>query len=276
MLSFSLGPLVISVEQALAAIALVVAIVAGRLAARRRDVSVTDTLFNLALAGILAARVVFVLRYVGEYRDEIWRVIDIRDGGFDALGGLAGMGLYAALVIRQRPELRRPLGAALLAGALTWGLTGGALGLIETEAATLPNAPLQTLDAQPTDLATLQRQSGGKPMVVNLWATWCPPCRAEMPLLQRAQQARPDTLFVFVNQGESSATIDSYIVSQRLDLEHSLRDPGRRLARHVGANGLPTTLFYDASGRLVDSHLGQLSKATLRDAMRHLEPAPAE
>jgi len=276
MLSFSLGPLVISVEQALAIAALVVAMVTGRIAARRRGLRVTDTLFNLAIAGILAARVVFVARYLGEYRDALWRIVDLRDGGFDVLGGLAGMAFYAGLVLRHRPELRRPLGAALLAGALSWGLSAGALGLIETEAGSLPVASLQSLDGRSVDLATLQRESGGKPMVVNLWATWCPPCRAEMPLLQVAQRARPDTLFVFANQGESSAAIDRYLTNQQLNLEHSLRDPGRRLARHVGANGLPTTLFYDASGRLVDSHLGQLSKATLRDAMRHLEPAPAE
>ena len=273
MLSFSLGPLVISVEQALAGAALVVAIVTGRVSARRRDLAVTDTLFNLALAGILAARAVFVLRYLGEYRDEIWRVVDIRDGGFDALGGLAGMGFYAALVMRRRPALRRPLGAALFAGALTWGLTGGALGLIDRQAGILPTATLQTLDGQTTDLATLQRRSGGKPMVVNLWATWCPPCRAEMPLLQSAQRSRPAVLFVFANQGEARSTVADYLDAQGLELAHALRDPGRRLARHVGASGLPTTLFYDSNGRLVDSHLGELSKASLTHALRTLEPA---
>ena len=47
----------------------------------------------------------------------------------------------------------------------------------------------------------------GKPSVVNLWATWCGPCRAEMPTLAAAQKNTPDVIFVFVNQGESQATV---------------------------------------------------------------------
>src|SRR5690606_40886240 len=44
----------------------------------------------------------------------------------------------------------------------------------------------------------------GQPTVVNLWATWCPPCRREMPVLRDAQQRYPDIAFIFANQGESA------------------------------------------------------------------------
>ncbi|MES1926174.1 TlpA disulfide reductase family protein [Salinisphaera sp. T31B1] len=273
MLSFSVGPFALSVAHALMIVALVAALIAGKLAARRRDVPISDTLFNLALVGVVAARVIFVLRYLGEYRDQPIGVIDIRDGGFDAVGGLIGMAFYAALVMRRRPVLRRPLGAALVAGALTWGLTGGALSLIEHEASRLPDAALTTLDGQQTDLAALQAQADGRPVVVNLWATWCPPCRAEMPVLEAAQAARDDVLFVFANQAEAAPTIQRFLDGQGLALDHVVRDPGGRLAQQAGSVALPTTLFYDGDGRLVDSHLGQLSRATLTAALERFATA---
>lgn len=273
MLSFSVGPFALSVAHALMIVALVASLIAGKLAARRRDVPISDTLFNLALVGVVAARVIFVLRYLGEYRDHPIGVIDIRDGGFDAFGGLIGMAFYAALVMRRRPVLRRPLGVALVAGALTWGLTGGALSLIEHEAGQLPDAPLTTLDGQQTTLETLQAQADGRPVVVNLWATWCPPCRAEMPVLEAAQQARDDVLFVFANQAEAAPTIQRFLDGQGLALDHVVRDPGGRLAKQAGSAALPTTLFYDGDGRLVDSHLGQLSHATLTAALERFATA---
>lgn len=271
MLSFNLGPLAISVAHALMLFALATALVVGKIAAHRRDVPITDTLFNLALAGAVAARVVFVIRYFGEYRQAPLGMLDIRDGGFDAIGGLLGMAAYASFVVWRRPVLRAPLAAAVIAGGLAWGLTGGALTLIEQQAASLPEARLQTLDGQSTDLATLQAEADGRPMVVNLWATWCPPCRAEMPVLEAAQNERDDVLFVFANQAEAAPTIRGFLDSQDLHIDHVLRDAGGRLAKQAGSAALPTTLFYDGDGRLVDSHLGQLSRASLAAALERFE-----
>jgi thiol-disulfide isomerase/thioredoxin len=104
-------------------------------------------------------------------------------------------------------------------------------------------------------------------MVVNLWATWCPPCRAEMPVLEEAQNDRTDVLFVFANQAEATPSIQSFLDRMQLDLDHVLRDRRGQIARQAGTAALPTTLFYDADGRLIDSHIGQLSKATLARAL---------
>jgi thiol-disulfide isomerase/thioredoxin len=100
-------------------------------------------------------------------------------------------------------------------------------------------------------------------MVVNLWATWCPPCRREMPVLAAAQKQETGVSFVFVNQGEEGSTAQRYLNIEKLDLANVLLDPGARLGREVGSGSLPTTLFYDTNGRLVDTHLGQLSAASL-------------
>src|SRR3546814_14561413 len=64
-----------------------------------------------------------------------------------------------------------------------------------------------------------------RPMVLNLWATWCPPCRREMPVLEQAQGRYPGVVFVLVNQGEDRGTIHRYLDRAGLDLDHVLLDP---------------------------------------------------
>jgi thiol-disulfide isomerase/thioredoxin len=128
------------------------------------------------------------------------------------------------------------------------------------ENTTVPQASVTTLAGEPMNLAALAR---GKPMVVNLWASWCPPCRREMPVLAAAQKQQTSLSFVFVNQGEDGETAQHYLTAAGLDLANVVIDPGTVLGREVGSGALPTTLFYDANGRLVDTHLGPLSAASL-------------
>lgn len=273
MLSLTLGPLAVSVGQALIVLAFLVALVAGKLSARRRNVAIGDAIINLALVGLVAARLVFVGRYFSSYGLDPLSWIDIRDGGFDLMAGLAAMAAYGGYLGWRRAAMRRPLCMAAFAGLLAWGLTGGALSLIEHQASRPPQATLHTLDNKPVSLADLQQQAGHKPMVVNLWATWCPPCRKEMPLLEQAQEQRPDLLFVFANQGEDGITIRDFMDQMALDMDHVLLDRQGNIGQLAGSAALPTTLFYAADGELVDSHLGELSAATLEEALQPLATA---
>lgn len=272
MLSLNLGPFAISMGQALIIFAFIVALLVGKLAARKCDVAVGDILFNLATVGFVAARVAFVGLYFSDYGFAPLAWIDIRDGGFELIAGVLAAGLYASYVAWRQPALRSPLAAALFAGTLTWGLTGGLLGLIENQASRPPATELYTLDGTPTDLASLQQSKGMRPMVVNLWATWCPPCRAEMPVLEQAQKKHSDILFVFVNQAEAASTIQGFLDKMQLNIKHVLQDRHANVGRLAGSAALPTTLFYDAGGRLIDSHLGQLSKATLARGLERFAP----
>jgi thiol-disulfide isomerase/thioredoxin len=119
-------------------------------------------------------------------------------------------------------------------------------------------------------VTNLRRAAAGRPAVVNLWASWCGPCRQEMPALAAAQQREAKIGFLFVNQGESGAAVRTHLASLGQPLHGVLLDAGSRLGPAVGSRGLPTTLFYDAQGRLLDAHFGVLNAAALESRLRHL------
>ncbi|MGQ7241976.1 prolipoprotein diacylglyceryl transferase family protein [Salinicola sp. V024] len=268
--SIALGPLGVSLGQLLLALAMVVALIVGAWIGRRRQVSVGDVLFNALLIGIIGARIVFVARYWQSY-DTFWSWLDIRDRGFEPLAGLAIAFAYLAWRFWRQPAMRRPLGAAVLSGALAWSMTAGALALMAPRGASLPSIPLAALGGSPVALPTVL-QEADRPMVVNLWASWCPPCRREMPILEQAQQARDDVSFVFVNQGESVDAIETFLQRESLSLDQLYRDPDMTFGREVGAMAMPTTLYYDADGQLVDTHFGELSRATLDRSLERFTP----
>lgn len=268
MLTLPLGPLALPINLVVLAMALLAAAGLGGLVGRHHKTRIGGTLADMLLAGVLVARIVFVSLWFDSYRSAPWSMLDIRDGGFTPWAGVAAALLVAVWQGWRRAPLRKPLLLGLVAGALVWGGALGALRLLENTAhASIPSVALTTLAGTPVTLPAL---AGGKPAVVNLWATWCPPCRREMPVLAAAQGREAEVSFVFVNQGEGAATVAHYLATEQLDLANVLLDPATHLGREVGSLALPTTLFYDAGGRLVDTHLGALSAATLAGKLNSL------
>ncbi len=281
MLSVNLGPLPIPTDRFIFMLALLVTVVVGRVEASRQNakqgadaavalppVRVGACLSDMLLAGLLVARVAFVAQWFALYAPSPWSMLDVRDGGFALWPGLAAAALVAGYQVRRHVRLRRPLAWGLLAGALTWGALYVALHPAEGPASRLPTLTLTQLDGQAVQLAALAH---GKPLVVNLWATWCPPCRREMPVLAEAQKQHPDLQFVFANQGEEAATVLRYLAASPLGLSGVVFDPTSSLGTAVGSRALPTTLFYDANGRLVNSHLGELSAGSLAQQLQGLK-----
>jgi len=89
-------------------------------------------------------------------------------------------------------------------------------------------------------------------------------------LLARAQAAHADVVFAFANQGESAAEVEDFLRRQPFALRNVLRDDGSRLMVEAGSRGLPTTLFFDARGRLADTHMGELTEAGLAQKLQRL------
>ncbi|MCE0760859.1 TlpA family protein disulfide reductase [Marinobacter sp. G11] len=260
MLSVNIGPLALSLGQALLMGAFLIALIVGAIMGHKERIPIAGPLSDIFLAAMAAARIGFVIRYFEHYQDDLVGIIDIRDGGFEMVAGIVGALAMVAWKLWRHPPIRRALGSAAAAGLLTWGSVTLLVNLMESQARAVPDVALAHLNNRPASLAEI---ADNKPMVVNLWASWCPPCIREMPILQKAQQNNPDITFVFVNQGEQPETIQQFLQQYELSLDNVLTDTSAMMGRTTGSHALPTTLFYDAQGRQVDAHLGELSAASL-------------
>lgn len=275
MLSISLGPIALPMAPVLLLLAVWIASwTATKLAARHaRDADLPGnadaaghTVFVAAGFGLLAARLAHLASNAGPYLASPASMLELSDGGWHPIaGGITGVA-WLAWRGWQTPQCRRPLTVAALAGLLVW--SAGSLLTGARDSAAMPTMALATLeDARLVDLRTA---AAGRPVVVNLWASWCGPCRKEMPTLAAAQQREGKVGILFVNQGESEAAVRAYLSSLGLPLRDVLLDPGSKLGPAVGSRGLPTTLFYDAKGTLIDAHFGVLNAPALESRLRAL------
>lgn len=269
MTSLTLGSLAIPLPHVLLYLGFFVALFAGWLVGRKRGANPEGALFSMLLGGLLVARLAFVARYAEQYAATPLGIVDLRDGGFLALPGILAAALIGGLLAWRKPLLRRPLAVAALVGACVWG-GGNAVVSALDRSQQIPALTMQDLRGQPVNLRALD----GRPLVVNLWASWCPPCRREMPVLEATQQQRSDVRFLLVNQGESAEAVQRFLRDQGLSEAAVLLDSGNRLGQATGAYGMPTTLFYDAQGRLKHSQMGELSSASLEYGLERLKPLP--
>lgn len=112
----------------------------------------------------------------------------------------------------------------------------------------------------------------GKPLVVNFWATWCPPCVREMPLLAEYAQQQGFRL-VLINQAEPASKVQAFLDEAGLEFEFMLLDSQQTAYHAMQVRGLPTTQFFDPQGRLLNEHVGEIHQQHL-DAFikKHVNP----
>jgi thiol-disulfide isomerase/thioredoxin len=231
---------------------------------------VEQVLWHALLLGALLARLAFVYQYRTQYLDAPLTIFDIRDGGWNATFGLVGAWAYVLYRGRRAQVFRQPLRWALGVGTAVFVIGTAMLSLASPSAQKLPDLALTSLEGQNVQLNNYE----GKPTVVNLWTTWCPPCVREMPLLQKAQAKHPQMNFVFLNQGEDQGKVSRWLGEQQLPLRNVLLDPERRASVAFQQKGYPTTLFFNSEGMLVSIRTGELSNATLSERLEDLVGRP--
>jgi cytochrome c biogenesis protein CcmG, thiol:disulfide interchange protein DsbE len=106
----------------------------------------------------------------------------------------------------------------------------------------------------------------GRPTLVNLFASWCGPCRAEMPLLLEARDANPDVAFLGIDHLDRLEDGEAFIEELGIDFT-TIHDLDGDVAFAVGGRGMPTTAVFDREGQLVARYVGELSAANLDELL---------
>jgi cytochrome c biogenesis protein CcmG/thiol:disulfide interchange protein DsbE len=173
---------------------------------------------------------------------------------------------------RSRPLLTTLPLLALLSMAATCGGSGSDqdvsvdVGPAAQNAATAPLLPTHVAALPTFDVQTYQQlltQLRGTPVVVNVWAAWCGPCKAEAPLLHTASQSYGDRVqFLGVDIVDSLDGARGFIAEHDLTYP-SIFDPSGAIRDSLGMIGQPVTVFYDAGGNVAETYPGQLSQAEL-------------
>jgi len=106
----------------------------------------------------------------------------------------------------------------------------------------------------------------GTPVVLNFWASWCDPCRAEAKVLERGHQRNDGVLFLGLDAQDAREDARDFIDQFGLTFPH-VRDPGNETQRAWGVTGLPETYFVAADGRVVGHVIGTVDDAQLREGI---------
>lgn len=253
----ALGPLVFSAERLTAILSLAVLVILAEILGRGGDKRLARWGWYAVLVFVIGARVGHVLDYLAMFRAEPWRIPAIWQGGFKVSSGIVATTVFTVIWFRNHGRLLAraliPAGAALAVAIIMLIRTG------EVTPTALPDESFALLGGGTVVPADLK----GQPVVANLWATWCPPCRREMPMMADVAASRDDVTFLFVNQREDETRVGNFLNMSQITLPNVMMDRFGTFTRHYAAIGLPVTLFIGSDGVLRAAHLGEISRETL-------------
>ncbi len=286
---FNIGPLLISTRPLAVILSLLLAVWISRVIAARMAL---DTRWlqrvaeGCAWSGVIGARLGFVLMNWSAFQGAPWTALYFWQPGYSPTWGLLAGAMYAAWRLWQSPvgerlSLLKALGGGYAVGAILAVSVLGTMNIfagpqIARTGERVPDFALVDLNGDAVRFSDLT----GRAVVLNFWATWCPPCRREMPLLdafQKEYSARGLTV-VGVDVGEDMELVRRFIES--IDVEYPIWvdppgappgfDRSQSIHRRFGGVGLPTTIFIDREGVVQKRHLGELNRAILQSQAEDL------
>lgn len=122
---------------------------------------------------------------------------------------------------------------------------------------------LQDLEGKPWHLRELK----GKIVLVNFWATWCPPCRKEMPDLQALYDKYKDQGFLVLSISDEEMAKVSPFISERKITYPVLLDPGRKVNDAFVVEGIPKSFVYDRDGKMVAQSIDMRTRAQFQEML---------
>ena len=172
------------------------------------------------------------------------------------LYGICGLGIVLAIgLLVFSPSFYRQLPPDARADLLTDGFADVFVDEMAGFEVLTPPISTEGLEFLDKDGQSLELSAfHGRLVLINFWATWCAPCLAEMPSLNRLQIALGDEDFqvITIATGRNeNADIDSFFTTQNISHLTRYRDPNLRLALALGAGSLPTTVLMDRDGFII-------------------------
>jgi len=212
-------------------------------------------------------------------------LVIVGNGGlFAAIASAAGFILYYAQIRHKQPPGGRESGNLITAAIVLGLLLGIVQGMVQTDRSAVPGPPgvgvrvgdiaadftLTSLEGKPVQLSDYR----GKNVLINFWATWCPPCKAEMPhvekFFQEAQQQGVAVIGVNLTNTESSADrVNRFVQQQQLTFPIVLDSSGQ-VGDLYRVRAYPTSIVIDSSGTIRGKFQGAVSYDRLRKTFRDI------
>jgi thiol-disulfide isomerase/thioredoxin len=181
--------------------------------------------------------------------------------------------LLLALAVAGTQACQKPAGGENAAANAAGAKAGATAKLDRSHAGRpAPSTEFENPKGEPTNLATF----AGKPVLVNFWATWCAPCKKELPTLDRlaAEQAARLQVLSISEDEKGRATLDPYLAQAKFAKLAGWLDREGRMTDALKVNDLPTTILFDGEGREIWRYKGDRdwqsaeSKALIAEALR--------
>jgi len=130
-----------------------------------------------------------------------------------------------------------------------------------------PDFTLKDLQGRDVKLS----QFKGKPVLLNFWASWCEPCRLELPLIEATQQKHQgqDLVILGVNNGEPPEVVQSFVNENHLTFPVVL-DASNEVSRAYQVNGIPSSVFINSDGQIVNRHSGVFTERILSSYLNNI------
>lgn len=106
----------------------------------------------------------------------------------------------------------------------------------------------------------------GNPVLVNLFASWCGPCRNEMPMLLEARDDNPDITFLGIDHQDQLEDGEGFVEELGVDFA-TIHDLEGEVAAELGARGMPTTVVFDADGEVAGHVVGEMTPTSLEELL---------
>lgn len=259
-----LGPFVIELKFILAYFLVAAFFFIEKKMTRSPHLKVKDYSFYAVITGLVSGRAFFVLQNLDHYSAHVFSALNIFDRDFDFYGAIVGSLFFTLAYFHKSADRIKQIAKRVILILLLSGIYLCSLYFI-------------SLTKEPTTIipSTLKNQDisdllcSSKPKIINYWATWCPPCVKEMPVLIEGSEQNPDIIFIFVNQHEDPWEIEAFEERLNISIPHLVYDDGTLGTMKLG-KALPTTLFLDASNNLIDTHTGAITAPNLNNKMKQL------